>query len=83
MTASLVLLGVAGVALYVIRMRRPVLPGGLAGTPLVKVVGSTRMGTAATLWVVEFDGQRLLLAQSGGQVTLLSSRAMTNGQAEG
>ncbi len=80
MIASALLLVIVGAILFAFKKRLPGLPrlphlpDNLAGQSGIRVIDSSRLGTSARLWVIEFEGERLLLAQSGNQVTLLTTR---------
>jgi len=74
LVSSLVLLGVAGVVLFMVKRR---LPGGRISKAVktsLSVIDSARLGTSARLWVVEFEGERLLVAENSSQITLLARR---------
>lgn len=68
----LVLLAAAGAVLYLRKRLRLPLPGG-AGERLVRVLESERMGPRTLLCVVEFGGQRHLLAQGEHGVSCVAS----------
>ncbi len=66
---------VAGLAFGALWLWRKVQPGMMAGQNrdrLVKVVDAVPLGTTSRLAVVEFEGKRLLLAVTRGDIKLLS-----------
>lgn len=74
-----VLLGVAGVGLYLAKRYFPHFPGNL---PLsikpnaqrrLKLLETLRLTPKATLFLVQFDDRTLLLAQSGDSLTLVEA----------
>jgi flagellar biogenesis protein FliO len=71
--SALVLLGVAAAAFYFVRRR--LAPGALKppAKSSLTVLQSAKLGTSARLWVVEFDGERLLLAENGQHITLVAT----------
>ena len=73
LAGSAILLVLAAAAFVVIKRRMPRSPGAGPQGRSIAVVGSARLGASGRLWVIEFEGERLLVAQSGQQVTLLTS----------
>lgn len=65
---------VAGMAYGALWLWRKVQPGMTVGTrdKFVKIVDAVPLGATGRLAVVEFEGKRLLLAVSRGQVQLLT-----------
>jgi len=76
LVASAVLLAAAAVAFVLIRRRQPGPLRSRGGTSTLAVVESANLGVSARLWVVDFDGERLLLVQSGANVSLLANHAV-------
>ena len=70
----LVALAVIGAVLYLRKRLNLPLPG-VSTQRLVRVLQSERMGPRALLSVVEFDGQRYLLAQGEHGITCVATAA--------
>lgn len=76
--ASVVLIGLAGTVLLLVRRRLRPSRGTKEGMRALTVLDSIRLGSAARVWVIDFEGERLLVAQSGNQLALLASHSASS-----
>ena len=67
----LLLAALAIVVVLVVRKRLNLRPAGHAGTRLLRVLETQRLGPRAVLSVIEFEGRRYLIAQSEQGVSCL------------